>query len=37
MFASSLTRRTSPTPGRPKAGEIPSGDRERYAASEGSQ
>ena len=26
---------SSPTPGRPKAGEVPSGDRERYAASEG--
>jgi len=25
----------SPTPGRPKAGEIPSGDRLRYAADEG--
>ncbi|TDP61615.1 hypothetical protein DES47_11132 [Roseateles toxinivorans] len=25
----------SPTPGRPKAGEIPSGDRMRYAADEG--
>jgi hypothetical protein len=27
---------TSPAPGRPKAGEIPSGDRRRYAAGEGS-
>jgi hypothetical protein len=26
----------SPAPGRPKAGEIPSGDRSRYAANEGS-
>ena len=25
----------SPAPGRPKAGEIPSGDRLRYAADEG--
>ncbi len=25
----------SPAPGRPKAGEIPSGDRVRYAAREG--
>ena len=27
--------RASPAPGRPKAGEIPSGDRSWYAASEG--
>ncbi len=26
---------TSPPPGRPKAGDIPPGDRSRYAASEG--
>jgi hypothetical protein len=26
---------SSPTPGRPKAGEVPSGDSERYSASEG--
>jgi hypothetical protein len=26
---------TRPAPGRPKAGEIPSGDRLRYAADEG--
>jgi hypothetical protein len=25
---------SSPTLGRPKAGEVPSGDRERYSASE---
>jgi hypothetical protein len=27
----------SPPPGRPKAGDIPSGDRPRYAAGEGLQ
>jgi hypothetical protein len=26
---------TSPTPGRPKAGSIPSGDRSMYASDEG--
>jgi hypothetical protein len=26
---------TSPAPGRPKAGEVPSGDRPRYTADEG--
>lgn len=31
----SVTERASPSPGRPKAGEIPSGDRSWYSASEG--
>ena len=35
MKHASLLERASPAPGRPKAGEIPSGDRSRYAASEG--
>lgn len=30
-----LNMRASPTPGRPKAGSIPSGDRSRYVANEG--
>jgi hypothetical protein len=30
-----MMRMTSPAPGRPKAGEIPSGDRLRYSATEG--
>jgi hypothetical protein len=30
-----LPTRPSPAPGRPKAGEIPSGDRPRYSAGEG--
>ncbi len=30
-----VTERASPPPGRPKAGEIPSGDRLRYSVGEG--
>jgi len=30
-----MQRMTSTAPGRPKAGEVPSGDRLRYAATEG--
>jgi len=36
MNHATLLERASPAPGRPKAGEIPSGDRLRYFASEGS-
>ena len=30
-----MTEQASPAPGRPKAGEIPLGDRPRYSADEG--
>jgi hypothetical protein len=36
MTQRQLFERASPAPGRPKAGEIPSGDRLRYSAGEGS-
>ena len=35
MNNKSTMNAASPTPGRPKAGSIPSGDRPRYSADEG--
>ena len=35
MKNSSTMNAASPTPGRPKAGSIPSGDRPQYSADEG--
>ena len=34
-MSQSMFSKASPAPGRPKPGEIPSGDRSRYAAAEG--
>ena len=35
MSNATVNEAASPLPGRPKAGSIPSGDRARYAATEG--